>query len=123
MGYIPVMECEVEFTDEFGEWWDSLTEGEQIDVAAVITLLEKKGPQLPYPHSSGIKGSKYSHMRELRIQHAGDPYRILYAFDPERMAILLIGGNKTGDGRWYDKFVPVADRLYMEHLKELKGKE
>jgi len=117
------VECEVEFTDEFGEWWDSLTEGEQIDVAAVTTLLEKKGPQLPYPHSSGIKGSKYSHMRELRIQHAGAPYRVLYAFDPDRMAILLIGGNKTGDGRWYDKFVPVADRLYMEHLKELKSKE
>jgi hypothetical protein len=59
-------------------------------------------------------------MRELRIQHAGDPYRVLYAFDPRRNAILLIGGNKTGKNRWYKEFVPMADRLYDEHLKELK---
>ena len=55
-------------------------------------------------------------MRELRIQHDGKPYRILYAFDPRRAAILLIGGNKTGVDRWYDVFVPIADRLYDEHL-------
>ena len=61
-------------------------------------------------------------MRELRVQHDGQPYRILYAFDPRRSAILLIGGNKTGDNRWYDVFVPIADRLYNEHLVEL-GKE
>jgi len=59
-------------------------------------------------------------MRELRIQHRGDPYRILYAFDPRRTAILLIGGNKSGDGRWYDKFVPIADTLYDHHLETLK---
>ena len=65
------MEWLVEYTDAFEEWWDSLTEGEQEDVAAVVQLLELKGPQLPYPHSSGINGSKHDHMRELRIQHAG----------------------------------------------------
>jgi len=59
-------------------------------------------------------------MRELRIQHKGRPYRILYAFDPRRTAILLIGGNKTGNDRWYDQHVPVADRLYDEHLAELE---
>ncbi len=59
-------------------------------------------------------------MRELRVQHQGDPYRILYAFDPRRNAILLIGGNKAGDGRWYETFVPLADRLYDEHLALLK---
>ena len=59
-------------------------------------------------------------MRELRIQHDGKPYRILYAFDPRRAAILLIGGNKTGVDRWYDVFVPIADRLYDEHLVELR---
>ena len=58
-------------------------------------------------------------MRELRIQHRGKPYRILYAFDPRRMAILLIGGNKQGNDRWYATYVPVADRLYDEHLKIL----
>jgi hypothetical protein len=60
-------------------------------------------------------------MRELRIQHEGRPYRVLYAFDPNRDALLLIGGDKTGNRRWYEVFVPVADRLYERHLKELEG--
>ncbi len=59
-------------------------------------------------------------MRELRTQHAGRPFRTLYAFDPRRNAILLLGGDKTGDDRWYEVNVPVADRLYDEHLAELK---
>ncbi len=114
------MEWQVEYTDEFGEWWGSLTEAEQEDVAAVVELLEEKGPQLPYPYSSGINASKHAHMRELRIQHAGRPYRTLYAFDPRRMAILLIGGDKTGNKRWYEENIPVADRLYDEHLRTLE---
>jgi hypothetical protein len=61
-------------------------------------------------------------MRELRIQHEGRPYRVLYAFDPLRLALLLIGGDKTGDGRWYEKAIPQADVIYSEHLKELGKK-
>lgn len=117
------MEWEVEYTDEFGEWWDSLSEAEQVEIDAVVRLLEMKGPQLPYPYSSGIKGSKHDHMRELRIQHAGRPYRTLYAFDPRRMAILLIGGDKTGNKRWYEVNVPIADRLYDEHIEALMKEE
>jgi len=100
--------------------WNTLSEEEQISVAATVELLEARGPQLPFPHSSGIKGSKHAHMRELRTQHEGRPYRTLYAFDPRRTAILLIGGDKTGNDRWYDETVPVADQLYDEHLAELK---
>ena len=111
---------EVEYTDEFEEWWLTLTEEEQISVAATVQLLEKRGPQLPFPHSSGINGSKHTHLRELRTQHEGRPYRTLYAFDPRRAAILLLGGDKTGDDQWYEKNIPVADRLYDEHLNELK---
>lgn len=59
-------------------------------------------------------------MRELRIQHAGDPYRVLYAFDPKRSAILLIGGNKTGNDRWYEEYVPTADNPYDDHLETLR---
>ena len=59
-------------------------------------------------------------MRELRTQHAGRPYRTLYAFDPRRMAILLIGGDKTGDDRWYEVHVPIADTLYEQHLEQLR---
>jgi len=117
------MTWEVEYTDEFGEWWEGLTEEEQESVDAGVELLEEYGPRLPFPYSSGINGSKYGGMRELRIQYAGDPYRVLYIFDPRRTALLLIGGDKTGDDRWYEKFVPIADRLYAEHLETLEKEE
>ncbi len=93
------MAWEVEYTDEFGDWWETLDDGEQDSIAVSVTLLEQKGPSLPYPYSSSIEGSKHSHMRELRVQHKGNPYRVLYAFDPRRSAILLIDGNKTGKDR------------------------
>ena len=89
-------------------------------VFASVGLLEMHGPQLGHPHSSGIASSRHSRMRELRAQHRGRPLRVLYAFDPRRAAILLIGGDKTGNDRWYEEFVPRADRLYDEHLAELK---
>ncbi len=114
------MAWDVEYTDEFGLWWESLTVAEQESVAATVGLLEIEGPRLPFPYSSGVAGSRHGHMRELRVQHAGQPYRVLYAFDPRRCAILLIGGDKTGNDRWYEQFVPVADRLYEEHLQTLR---
>lgn len=114
------MSWNVEYTDEFGEWWLSLDEREQDSIAVTVTLLEQKGPFLPYPYSSAIEGSRHNHMRELRTQHKGDPYRVLYAFDPRRSAILLIGGNKAGKARWYDEYIPIADRLYDDHLKLLE---
>lgn len=70
------MAWDVEYTDMFGAWWDGLTEKEQGSVDNAIGLLENVGPHLPYPHSSQVKGSKYSRMRELRIQHAGRPFRV-----------------------------------------------
>lgn len=85
------MAWDVEYTDGFEKWWEDLSEEEQIDIDAVIGLLEIKGPLLGFPYSSGIQRSKHGHMRELRIQHKGEPYRILYAFDPRRAAILLVG--------------------------------
>ena len=116
------MAWDVEFTDELGDWWNDLTAEEQISIDASVRLLEQRGPNLGYPYTSGIESSKHSHMRELRIQHEGRPYRLLYAFDPRRSAILLIGGDKTGKDRWYDENVPLADKLYDTHLDEL-GKE
>jgi len=115
------MSWDVEYTDEFGGWWETLTEGAQIDVDTVIGLLQALGPNVPFPHSSGVSGSRHSHMRELRIQHQGRPLRVLYAFDPRRTAILLLGGDKTGNSRWYKVKVPIADRLYDEYLEELEG--
>lgn len=106
---------------EFGCWWVGLGENERESITASVGLLENTGPNLRYPHTSGINGYKHDHMRELRIQHAGRPYRVLFAFDPRRCAILLIGGDKTGNDRWYDENVPVADRLYDDHLEILKS--
>ena len=114
------MSWNVEFTDEFEAWWNTLTTEEQVSIAASVGLLETSGPNLRHPHSSGINGSKHGHMRELRTQHEGQPYITLYAFDPRRAAILLIGGDKTGDNRWYETHVPIADQLYDVHLEELK---
>lgn len=114
------MSWEVEYTDEFEDWWSGLSEDEQISVAASVQLLEVRGPQLGFPHSSGINGSRHGHMRELRTQHDGRPFRTLYAFDPLRHAILLLGGDKTGDERWYAVNVPIADRLYDDHLDQLR---
>lgn len=111
---------EVEYTDELGDWWASLTEAEQESIDSSVRLLEAKGPNLGFPHTSGVHGSRYPHMRELRVQHEGRPYRILYAFDPLRHAILLLGGDKTGNNRWYDVYVPMADQLYETHIDTLK---
>jgi hypothetical protein len=115
------MSWNVEYTDEFAlEFWQGLTETEQVDVTVTVSLLEERGPNLPFPYSSGIEGSKHGHMRELRVQSGGRPIRIFYAFDPRRSAILLIGGDKTGRDRFYDELVPVADKLYDVYLAELK---
>ena len=114
------MSWEVEYTNEFGTWWAGLEEGQQDDVAAVVELLLEHGPRLPFPYSSGVEGSRHSHIRELRIQSGGSPIRVFYAFDPRRSAILLIGGDKTGNDRFYKQYVPLADKLYDEHLEELR---
>jgi len=111
---------DIEYTDEFGSWWADLTESEQESIDSSVRLLEERGPILGFPHSSGIERSKHAHMRELRVQHDGRPYRILYAFDPRRCAILLLGGDKTGNNRWYDVHVPIADKLYDMHIETLR---
>ncbi|MFH0728674.1 MAG: type II toxin-antitoxin system RelE/ParE family toxin [Pseudomonadota bacterium] len=114
------MKWDIEYTDNFGKWWATLTEEEQISVDASVRLVEEYGPSLRFPHSSGINGSRHGNMRELRIQYLGRPFRVLYAFDPRRCAILLLGGDKSGLDRWYERNVPLADRLYDEHLETLQ---
>ena len=110
----------VEVSDEFKDWYEPLSEEEQLSIERVVLMLMEAGPSLGFPYSSGIEKSKFSHMRELRIQHEGRPYRVLYAFDPTRSAFLILGGDKTGDDRWYDRMVPQADTIYEGHLKALE---
>ena len=104
-------------TDEFEDWYIHLSVGEQRSVIRVVSLLEEYGVGLAFPFSSQINGSRFA-MRELRIQHSGDPYRVLYVFDPKRQAVLLLGGIKTGKGnRWYEQAIRHADHLYERYLR------
>jgi len=106
---------EVVVTDAFEDWYENLSDDDRDAVYRVVGLLEARGTTLPYPYSSAIQGSRIA-MRELRIQAGGKPLRVLYAFDPARQAVLLLGGDKTGDKRFYERLVPVAERLFAEHL-------
>ena len=109
----------VEFTDEFELWWLELSELVQEKCAAVVDLLTREGPNLGFPYSSSIRGAAHA-LRELRIQCGGHPYRILYAFDPQRNALLILGGDKTGNDRWYEENVPRAERIYEQYFKEIE---
>ena len=111
---------EVEYTDEFEEWWEMLSEAEQDAVAFSVGLLQSEGPSLKFPHSTDVRQSRHSSMRELRSQCKGKPLRTFYSFDSRRVALLLIGGSKTGDDRFYDEMAPVADRIYDNYLKEIQ---
>ena len=107
---------EVLVTTEFEAWWDGLYADAQEDVAFVVGLLESRGGGLGFPHSSAIRGSRVR-LRELRARSGGQALRIIYAFDPWRSAVLLIGGSKTGREERFDaEGVPKAERLYQEYL-------
>ena len=112
------MMVEVEGTGEFEEWFLALTAKEAEAVARVVGLLEEKGVALGFPYSSYIKGSQA--LRELRVQSGGHPLRVFYAFDPIRRAVLLLGGDKTGDDRFYKTFVPRAAQIWTAYLLNLE---
>ena len=107
----------VEYTDAFGSWYESLSEDDQERVRTVVDRLEQLGPGLRRPTIGTLRGSRFgSQMRELRI----GTIRVLFAFDPRRVAILLLGGDKRGTwNEWYAKAIPQADDLYEDHLEEI----
>jgi hypothetical protein len=109
------MRWKTERTDEFEEWWETLTDREQNEVLSAIELLEEAGPSAGRPSVDSVKGSRHSNMKELR---ASRTIRAFFAFDPRRVAILLIGGDKAGrTKRFYREMVPKADRIYDAHLR------
>jgi hypothetical protein len=108
---------EILVTDEFKAWYEDLRLEEQLPVDQVVDLLGERGVALGMPYSSAIEGSQYA-LRELRIQVLGRPFRIFYAFDPKRQAVLLIGGDKTGRDRFYDEMIPTAEGLWEEYLRD-----
>ena len=109
---------EIVYTDDFEVWWDGIAEGQQDDVAVVVGLLAERGVALGHPYSSAINGSDLGALRELRIQSGGHPLRVLYIFDPKRQAVLLVGGDKTGNARFYEQMTPKAERAYEQYLLE-----
>jgi hypothetical protein len=117
------MSWEVVITDECRGWYEALSEEEQDSVDFGVSLIQRMGPSLKRPYADIIHGSTFANLKELRVQHAGRPYRVLFIFDPKRNAVLLIGGDKTGNDRWYEEFVPKAESIYREYLRETKQAE
>ncbi len=108
---------------EFKAWFDEQDKALQRAMLIYVGLLEEHGPQLSRPHADTLKGSKLKNLKELRVQYRGDPYRILYAFDPKRQALLLVGGNKASDKKWYDRMMKVAETIFEAHLEQLRKEE
>jgi hypothetical protein len=109
-------------TNQFGGWFmssDKVDEDARVSIHAVMEVLKVMGPSLGRPYVDSVKGSRHENMKELRVQSKGRPSRIFFAFSPFRQAILLIGGNKTGDKRFYTRMLPIADTLYDHYLQNL----
>ena len=111
---------DIEFTDEFGRWWDTLPLAAQETIAHDVEVLGHVGPALGRPLVDNVRLSRHANMKELRTQHRRSAYRILFAIDRRRTAILLVGGDKAGNQRFYAQTVREADRLYDEHLETLR---
>lgn len=103
---------EIIFHRDFEAWFFAQENALQASIAMVLDVLEEQGAGLGRPYVDTLKGSRYPNMKELRVQHDGKPYRILFAFDPLRQAVLLLGGNKGGDKRWYEVNIPIADQRF-----------
>jgi hypothetical protein len=101
----------------FDAWFLALSHAEQVDVLASMQLLGIKGPHLGRPYADTLEGSRIHNLKELRIQHQGRPYRVFFAFDPERKAVLLCGGDKTGDKRFYKRLIPIAEQEFQHYLE------
>lgn len=107
-----------EWTDEFNEWWETLTASEQEKVGSQIAVLERIGPSTTRPLVDSIAGSKHSNLKELRVTQT---IRVFSAFDPKRIAVLLIGGDKAGKAkRFYRQMITRADRIYDAHLRRIE---
>lgn len=114
----------IKTTDTFDDWFCSLCEIDRACVLAALMVLREKGPMLPRPYADTVKSSRYSNMKELRVQSRGDPIRAFFAFDPQRTGILLCAGHKAGnEKRFYDEMIPLADREFTQYLNRFNQKE
>lgn len=104
-------------TDEFMGWVAGLDKGDYLAVDRMIERLAARGVLLEHPLSSAINGASFA-LRELRIQSRGRPLRVFYAFDPRRDAVLILGGNKQGNDRFYEEMVPQCETIWGQYLAE-----
>jgi hypothetical protein len=112
-------------TVELDDWVESLDQPERNEVAAMLDALTRLGPNLGRPNADTLNGSEYANMKELRGKTRAALLRIAFAFDSERIAQVLCGGNKKGVGQksFYKKLIDRADRLYSLHLEVLASKK
>lgn len=117
------MEWEVEFHPAFEVEVQTFERDVRVALIAVARLLSDFGPQLGRPHADTLKGSKYPNMKELRFEGADGEWRAAFAFDPERTAIVLVAGDKSGGSqkRFYKNLIAKADFRFSEHLESLKS--
>lgn len=115
----------VEFHDAFAAEFDAFEGEVKIAIEGHTALLGMFGPQLSRPHADTLNGSRHANMKELRFKAADGVWRIAFAFDPARKAILLIGGDKSGgsEAKFYKRLIAAADERFDDHLTSLKGKE
>lgn len=118
-----IMPWTVVFSEEFELEFDELPQDVQDAILARALLLEREGPSLGRPHADTLTGSKHANMKELRFNAADGVWRIAFAFDPERQAILLVGGDKSGgsEKRFYRRLIARADERFDRHLTQRKG--
>lgn len=111
--------------DAFDPEYDLLPEAVQDELLAMTGLLEVYGPQLGRPHADTLSGSKHKNMKELRFDADDGVWRVAFAFDPERQAILLVAGDKAGvaQKRFYKSLIAKADKRFDKHLAALAAKE
>ncbi len=118
LAYVVAVAWEIELTEQAQSWFGNLGQRDASRIAASLDELQRSGPGLGRPFVDSVKGSRHHHMKELRS--VGGNLRMLFASDPQRRAIVLIGGDKTNDWRgWYARNIPLADRLYDKHLRSL----
>ncbi len=112
----------VEIGDEFQPEFDELHEDVQTEILALSRLLQQFGPQLGRPRADTLDGSRHANMKELRFSAADGEWRVAFAFDPKRKAILLVGGDKSGgsERRFYRDLIRKADDRFDAHLSRLK---
>ena len=112
-------------TDEYQEWFETLDVAAKEDIRGKVQVLGTIGPSLGRPQVDTLKGSRFANMKELRVKSKGRPFRILFAFDLKRRAVLLVGGNKAGGGGkdFYAVMIPLADRLFADYLEAMKNEK